>query len=86
MILSSDIETNPGPVDNEALLAAIKSSDDRVLGELWTVKSEIQTIREDLTQVKEDQQTTKKDLYYTRQMQNKMSSDLQQFQSDIHFL
>lgn len=83
LILSSDIETNPGPVDNEALLAAIKSSEDRVLGELRTVKSEIQTIREDLTQVKEDQQTTKKDLYYTRQMQNKMSSDLQQFQSDI---
>lgn len=73
LILSSDVELNPGPLtDKDEILQAIKSSKDDVLGELRTVQQDIRSIRAEVSAMKKDQTMLRSDV-----------SDVQRIQSDL---
>lgn len=59
VLLSQDVESNPGPTDMEKVLSAIQATENRVLGELRSLKSEITLIKGDLVAVKNDQIQTR---------------------------
>lgn len=82
LVLSKDIESNPGPTDMEQVLIAIKASEDRVLGEIRSVKSEILSIKNDIVSVKNDQVKTKIEVNSVKQNQVDMSSDITNLQKD----
>ena len=63
LILSSDVELNPGPLtDKDEILQAIKSSKEYVLGELRTVQQDIRSIRVEVSAMKKDQTRLKSDV------------------------
>lgn len=73
LILSSDVELNPGPLtDKDEILQAIRASKDDVLGELRTVQQDIRSIRAEVKAMKTDQTKLKSDV-----------SDVQRIQSDL---
>ncbi|MEW8547341.1 MAG: hypothetical protein AB2693_27855 [Candidatus Thiodiazotropha sp.] len=73
LILSSDVELNPGPLtDKDEILQAIRASKDDVLGELRTVQQDIRSIRAEVSVMKQDQTKLKSDV-----------SDVQRIQSDL---
>lgn len=73
LILSSDVELNPGPLtDKDEILRAIQVSKDDVLGEIRTVQQDIRSIRAEVSAMKQDQTKLKSDV-----------SDVQRIQSDL---
>ncbi|KAL4239903.1 hypothetical protein ACF0H5_000702 [Mactra antiquata] len=54
LMLSSDVETNPGPADLETILDAIKQSEEKVLNQIMSVKSEITDIKNDISTIHKD--------------------------------
>ena len=60
LMLSADVETNPGPVtDTELLLQEIRSSKFELLEELKSVKSDIKLIKDEVAEIKLDNTVTK---------------------------
>ena len=87
LILSSDIETNPGPLsDSEsAILTAIKESEARELDEIRDVKSKINDVKQELAEVKSECVKTKQDINGLKSMQLTMDSDIKTLQSDVKY-
>ena len=52
LLLSFDVETNPGPTQFDDILQAIKSSENKVLGEVRSMKADIVDIKNDLSTLK----------------------------------
>ena len=59
LVLSRDVESNPGPTDMDTILSAIQSSENKILGEIRSVRSELVTIKNDIATLKSDQIKTK---------------------------
>ncbi|MEW8547372.1 MAG: hypothetical protein AB2693_28010 [Candidatus Thiodiazotropha sp.] len=84
--LSQDIESNPGPGDMEKILTAIQASEDRLLGEIRSVKSEIMSIKDDIVSIKNDQVKTKLEINSIKQSQIDMSSDIDELRNENKLL
>lgn len=86
LILSQDIESNPGPTEMETILTAIQASEDRVLGEIRSVKSDIMSIKDDIVSIKNDQVKTKLEVNSINQKQIDMSREINTLQTENKFL
>lgn len=76
LILSRDIESNPGPTDMDTILQAIESSEYKVLDEIRFVRSEIVTIKNNVATLKSKQIKTKLDINEIQNKQIKTTRDI----------
>ena len=59
LLLSADVETNPGPVELGEILQAIQSSERNILEEIRTMKLDIIDIKSDMTTLKNENENMK---------------------------
>ena len=77
LLLSADVELNPGPTneDTELLSNAIKTRENKLLGEIRSIKDDIAIIKTEIATVKEECVKTKLDFNKVKyeQLQTKQS-------------
>ena len=88
MLLSSDVETNPGPLsdDKNEILEAISSCKTDLLTEIRFVKSDINCIKEEISTIKQNQVSFKHDINMIKTKQSsadKNITDLKQCVRDL---
>ncbi|MEW8542875.1 MAG: hypothetical protein AB2693_05020 [Candidatus Thiodiazotropha sp.] len=86
LLLSRDIESNPGPTDMDTILKAIQSSENKVLGEIRSVRSELASIKNDIATLKSDQIKTKLEINSMQQKQAGTANDVKNLQHDTQTL
>lgn len=62
LLVSNDVETNPGPTEYEQILKAIKESETNLISKMTSLQDEIQEIRQDILTVKSEFGSLKSDL------------------------
>ena len=88
MLLSSDVETNPGPLsdDKNEILEAISSCKTDLFTEIRFVKSDINCIKEEISTIKQNQVSCKHDINMIKTKQSstdKNITDLKQCVRDL---
>lgn len=84
LILSADVETNPGPIsDKEAILREIRSSKMDLLEEMKSVKQDIQFIKEEVAAVKSDNLIIKSNMAHVQHKQSEFDKKLTDLQKEI---
>ena len=88
LLLSADVELNPGPTneDTELLLNAIKTSENRLLGEIRSVKDDIAIIKTEIATVKEECVKTKLDVNKIKEEQLQTKQSMKCMNKDIKSL
>ena len=86
LVLSSDVETNPGPSDMDMVLQAIQNSETKVLGEIRSVKSELTNLREELGFVKQKQTEDRRAIYQIQKTQSEQTEKISDHGRDINAL
>lgn len=84
LILSADIETNPGPIsDKEAILREIRTSKMDLLEEMKSVKEDIQFIKQEVAAVKTDNVIIKSNMSQVQHKQSEFDKKLTDLQNEI---
>ena len=84
LLLSSDVELNPGPLtDKEEILGAIQSSKDDVLMGLRTVEKDILSIRSDIRKMQSSQAQIETDLSNVKEKQTGFEKRMKGFETDM---
>lgn len=84
LMLSADIETNPGPeTDMEIILREIRSSKTELLEELKSVKSDIKFIKDEVAEIKLDNTVTKTNVTKLQSKQTEFETKLKNMQKEL---
>ena len=84
LMLSADVETNPGPVtDTELLLQEIRSSKFELLEELKSVKSDIKLIKDEVAEIKLDNTVTKSNVAKLQSKQSDFETKLKDMEKEL---
>ena len=59
LLLSADVETNPGPTELDDIINAIKTSENNILEEVRSMKVDISDMKKDLSTLKLENENTK---------------------------
>lgn len=88
LMLSADIESNPGPLseNEQIILDAIKASENRVLSELQEVKGDIKTMKSEIRYVKNECIKTKEEVEIVKQKQFGYEKQLKSVQKNINHI
>lgn len=85
IMLSSDVEQNPGPLSasEQTLLDAIQASEQRVLGEIKEVKSEITCIKTEISEIKGECLRNKQEISGIKQSQKETDKHVKTLNQEI---
>ena len=73
LLLAYDVETNPGPTQLDAILQAIRSSRNKVLEEVRSMKVDIRDIKTDLSNLKVENEQIKLNIKNVHERQSSLS-------------
>ena len=76
LLLSNDIESNPGPADMDILLKAIKDSETNLMTQMLQVQADISGLKNEVASVKNDQAAMRTDLHTVTEKQKAIERDL----------
>lgn len=84
LLLSADVELNPGPLtDKDEILREIRSSKDDLMGELKTVKHDVRTLTEDMDILKTSQTKLKSDVSDVQIIQCKLETRIADLETSV---
>ena len=87
LLLASDVELNPGPVEDiEQILKAIRDGNDRTAVQLQDLKTDMQVIKSDMVSMKGDIGTIKFKVQNVESKQSRIDNDLKKIESKIDML
>lgn len=77
LLLSNDIEMNPGPTDMDTILAAIKESESKLMSQMTFLQNDVAGIKQDLLSIKAEQDCFRSQLNQIKQKHETLCSDIQ---------
>lgn len=77
LLLSNDIELNPGPTDMDTILAAIKDSESKLMSQMSILQNDVSGMKQDLLSIKAEQDSFRSQLNQIKQKQDALCSEIQ---------